>query len=514
MATTLVSRIQQLESTANNAVGDISQRLARAEMQIAHNMIAQSQALLAADQAYQAQMPAQAPPNILIQEALLATLESAISQIMAFGIEQQRQHVEECNKLKAMIESLRTAGVNAVHKSATALAGFKAAGLIQKLGDSNKTPFKKWVMDVTNLVARCEGGREALRVAKESNEEFVGDKFPEHMRGLSEDLYTLLSFVREGTPHDVLEAVWEGGELEVWRRLNKHHSPKSVGRAEAIRDELMGATPANSLERVSASLEQLIVKIKEYSEAAETPMANETKRSALRRLCPAKLREHLRHNVAEGVSYDTMRGHVIAYLDAVRAEEGAKMDIGHVSSRSGKDPLQEQDPWGNLSSVQGPGKGARMPTKPSGCFLCGGPHLARNCPTGASSGGTGGKSGPRPIAIKGKGGGKGKAQNLSLRKSKICCAFARTGKCDVEGCPYKHGAYKAAGSEPMTLGHMGGPGEPPLHLKTTPLLKRSDEYGSYLCFYEAEGSDKDGQAGEDYVGGIFEEEEEEIEAES
>ena len=45
-------------------------------------------------------------------------------------------------------------------------------------------------------------------------------------------------------------------------------------------------------------VEQLTVKIKEYNEAAETPMADETKRSALRRFCPPKLREHLRHTVA------------------------------------------------------------------------------------------------------------------------------------------------------------------------------------------------------------------------
>ena len=71
----------------------------------------------------------------------------------------------------------------------------------------------------------------------------------------------------------------------------------------------------------------------------------------------------------------------------------------------------------------------------------------------------------------------------------MCFTFARAGKCDVPGCPFKHGAQRRSGAEPMTLGHMGGEGEPPLYLEDYASAEWSDEYGCYLCtFGEDQGS--------------------------
>ena len=161
------------------------------------------------------------------------------------------------------------------------------------------------------------------------------------------------------------------------------------------------------------------------------------------------------------------------------------------------------DPWSNfkgpkpgegLGAVGGDSRGPR-----NGCFVCGGPHMARDCPKKPEGAGAG-PSAPRPAKIalragtptfKGKGGGKGPPRR------RICFDFARTGSCPRgRSCPFAHGAERLPNGTLQTLGHLGGDGEPPLWLSEYGTATWHEELECYICEITASGTPEDQGEGE------------------
>ena len=87
------------------------------------------------------------------------------------------------------------------------------------------------------------------------------------------------------------------------------------------------------------------------------------------------------------------------------------------ASLKGKGKGKGKQSWYSPGFKGGPGKGDAPPGIPkgkgkgkqSGCFICGGPHFARECPFGAGAGKGGGAAAEGDIKGKGKSKGKGKA---------------------------------------------------------------------------------------------------------
>eukprot|EP00435_Cladocopium_sp_Y103_P060831 s663_g22.t1 len=127
--------------------------------------------------------------------------------------------------------------------------------------------------------------------------------------------------------------------------------------------------------------------------------------AALVHMCPNKLREHLQLNAGRFTNYVDLREEVFSYLDQVAPAAQTTMDVGSID-------------------------------KSKGCFVCGGPHLARDCPKAGEKGkgkGSKGKSG-------GKGGGKSKGKGKSGGK-------------DGKGQKGKKGGGKGACSNCGKMGH-------------------------------------------------------------
>ena len=150
------------------------------------------------------------------------------------------------------------------------------------------------------------------------------------------------------------------------------------------------------------------------------------------------------------------------------------------------------DPWSNFKGPK-PGEGlasVQPPTNASGgkgCFLCGGPHMARDCPKSKGKG--------APTSAKGAAPGKSGGGILDRRNDRpagrriphrrLCFAFARTGHCDKgDACPFAHGAERRKDGHLQTLGHMGGEFEPPLYLDEYKTVSWDEENCCYALEVE------------------------------
>ena len=121
-------------------------------------------------------------------------------------------------------------------------------------------------------------------------------------------------------------------------------------------------------------------------------MSDSMRMAALIHMCPAKLQEHLQLNAVRFTTYLELREEVFTYLDQVAPVTATTMDVGSLDKR--------------------------------GCFLCGGPHLQRDCKSKGN-----GKKGAKRKDGKGKskdGGGKGKGKSKFDGKGKRSWEEGRT----------------------------------------------------------------------------------------
>lgn len=197
------------------------------------------------------------------------------------------------------------------------------------------------------------------------------------------NIYAILSSYTAGEAKSLVRQARRPNGMEAFRLLQTRFNPVTIGRQRAHLMKIANPQESISLEKLSAEVISWENRIVDYEARPNAEKVSDAmKMAALIHMAPPKLREHLQLNAGRFVRYLDLREEVFSYLDQVTPASHTTMDIGSIS-------------------------------KSGGCYNCGGPHLARDCPKPKSDKGKGkkGKGGK-------DGGGKGKSKGKFFDKGK------------------------------------------------------------------------------------------------
>lgn len=211
------------------------------------------------------------------------------------------------------------------------------------------------------------------------------------------NVHAMLTTYTGGEARSLVRQAKRPNGAEAFRLLQVRFNPVTIGRQRAALIKITNPTAHVAIDKLSSEIVGWENKIVDYeSRPGADKVSDAMKMAALVHMCPTKLQEHLQLNAGRFRSYLDLREEVFAYLDHVAPAASTTMDVGSLSK---------------------------------GCFNCGGPHLARDCPHPSQKGkGKGGKS------MKGKGkdvgggkkgkskGGKDSGKDKSKGKGKSPCA--------------------------------------------------------------------------------------------
>ena len=201
------------------------------------------------------------------------------------------------------------------------------------------------------------------------------------LRGVN--IYAILSSYTAGEAKSLVRQARRPNGMEAFRLLQTRFNPVTIGRQRAHLMKIANPQESISLEKLSAEVISWENRIVDHEARPNAEKESDAmKMAALIHMAPPKLREHLQLNAGRFVRYLDLREEVFSYLDQVTPASHTTMDIGSIS-------------------------------KSGGCYNCGGPHLARDCPKPKSDKGKGkkGKGGK-------DGGGKGKSKGKFFDKGK------------------------------------------------------------------------------------------------
>ena len=193
---------------------------------------------------------------------------------------------------------------------------------------------------------------------------------------------------------------------DLWKQLHLEYEPRTGNRKLALvssvmkGDQLVKAA-ANNFEEKLMNWEE---EVSEYGKIADHPFDDSLKMAIVLEKSPKEVKTHLQVNMKDINTYNQMRDIIEAYLKAKQLWRG----------HGGNDPM-------DIGALGKKGKG-------KGCFNCGGPHLARDCPHPKGQGKSKDKSKDKGKDKGGKdkggkaGGGKdGKAQDGRIEGYCGCC---------------------------------------------------------------------------------------------
>ena len=204
---------------------------------------------------------------------------------------------------------------------------------------------------------------------------------------LNSTLYAVLITFTVGEARNIVRQARRPNGYEAWKLLQRRFNPVTIGRQRAGLTTIANP-PANvPLAQLAGEIVSWETKITEFEARPHAEKISEAiKMAAVVSMCPNRLREHLQLNAQRYTTYMELREEIFTYIEHTQSLTATSMDIGSLQSK-------------------GSGKGG-------GCFECGGPHLAKDCPKRAE-GGQGAGKGKSKDKGKGKGGkdskGKGKA---------------------------------------------------------------------------------------------------------
>eukprot|EP00435_Cladocopium_sp_Y103_P065922 s364_g28.t1 len=222
------------------------------------------------------------------------------------------------------------------------------------------------------------------------------------------NLYAVLITYTLNEARNIVRQARRPNGYEAWKMLHKRFNPVTIGRQRAGLTSIANPTSNVPLAQLSGEIIAWEAKITEFESRPGAEKISESIRmAAMVSMCPTKLKDHLQLNAQRFKSYLELREEIFMYLDNTQSVSSTAMDVG---------------------SLQ----------KGSGCYVCGGPHLARDCPKKSQKGGAGfgkggkdkgkGKSFSKDKGKGKKGAGAGVGKNGAKGKGKsVCSNCGKTG---------------------------------------------------------------------------------------
>ncbi len=349
---------------------------------------------------------------------------------VAFTAELQQTLIRADARVTALTAEIETLKTNtAVLRSELSTKSEYTKTLIDARGilkpsnfDSDLKKWKLWAFKLKKFVSGVFSNAEKLldwaklqevRISLDKAEAEIAKT--SGMTDFNNQLYTALAALTEGEALSITMNTDQRNGLELWRKLNRRFDPQTASRkTDAISTIIhRKSVPLASLSDEIEKWEELV---RQHENSTGKSVDEYVKCSALIKICPAQLAEHIKLNLGQvtyedgkTVSYEKLREHIDTYIraktdsdpgpvnmdvgslgpGAMKVDQGQGASKGSKGGKGGKGNKGGKGfQYGSYNSYKGKGKGKQfnnqqwyMPPTPYG-------------------GGAGGKS-------KGKGGGKG-----------------------------------------------------------------------------------------------------------
>ena len=207
------------------------------------------------------------------------------------------------------------------------------------------------------------------------------------------NLYAVLITYTLNEARNIVRQARRPNGYEAWKLLQRRFNPVTIGRQRAGLTNIANPSQNIPLAQLSSEIVSWETRIAEFESRPHSEKISESiKMAALVSMCPNKLKDHLQLNAQRFGSYQDLRDEIYdVYLDHTQGLLATQMDLGSLQKGSGKS---------------------------QGCYECGGPHLARECPRRQKGGGRGGGKEKGKGKSPGKDKGKGKKGGKDFQKGK------------------------------------------------------------------------------------------------
>ena len=234
------------------------------------------------------------------------------------------------------------------------------------------------------------------------------------------NVYGMLSTYTSGEARSLVRQARRPNGMEAFRLLQIRFNPVTIGRQRAQLMKIANPQENIPLDKLAAEIVVWENRIVDYeARPGAERVSEQMKMAAMIHMAPAKLREHLQLNAGRFSNYVDLREEIFSYLDQVAPVSQTTMDINAVD-------------------------------RTKGCFNCGGPHLARDCPQSSKGGKSKGKG---PKGKGGKDGQKGKGKGKIFGKDGKGKKGGKVGKSvpTCSNCGKAGHDYNACWSKPKAL---------------------------------------------------------------
>ena len=165
------------------------------------------------------------------------------------------------------------------------------------------------------------------------------------------NVYAMLSSYTAGEARSLVRQAKRPNGYEAFRLLHIRFNPTTIGRQRANLMRITNPQENIAIDKLAAEIvawENLIVLYE--SRPGADKVSESMKMAALVHMAPQALKQHLHMNAARYTSYFDLREEIMSYVEQVAPVTSTSMDVSSVGVSKG-----------------------------GGCFLCGGPHLQRDC---------------------------------------------------------------------------------------------------------------------------------------
>ena len=209
-------------------------------------------------------------------------------------------------------------------------------------------------------------------------------------------IFAMLTTYTVGEARSLVRQAKRPRGFEAFRLLHVRFNPITIRRQRAHLIRITNPTENVALDKLAAEIVSWENRIIDYESRPGAEKVSESmKMAATVHMCPKKLQDHLQLNAVRYSTYLELREEIFTYLDevapAVQTAVQTAMDVGSVGVAKG-----------------------------GGCYLCGGPHLMKDCKKGKgkSKDGKDGGKGKFGKGFYDSGKGKGKGKHLGDGKGK------------------------------------------------------------------------------------------------
>ena len=200
--------------------------------------------------------------------------------------------------------------------------------------------------------------------------------------------YNAFATKLKGEPFDIVRNVGEQNGAEVWRKLCKRYHGKTFGKKLHMTRKVVNPGKIKKLSEATNAVEKWEGDLTRLKRDFGIDIEDDLKTAVMLEMMPQTITEIMVQRIKADDEYKDVKENLMRYVETREDFDGIRpMDTNHVQDKEEEQKDWEDDDidWIGKGGGKG-GKGGKGQGPKGGCWQCGGPHYAENCPQGKGKG--------------------------------------------------------------------------------------------------------------------------------